>query len=480
MAGVGLRYSELRDLFRPIPSAPLGLVAFGLVACSAAPSTGSLPRRQPPPAGPAVAEVAAPTADGRASWATYHGNNERAGVGPSTPTFGDPVLRWRADLDAEIYAEPLAINGRLIVVTENDTAYALDASSGEIIWEQHVADPVPLSSLPCGNIDPSGFTSTPVIDSTSNIVYAVGRVQPTHHELYAFNVESGSVLFHRSVDPPGDDPRFLQQRGALALANGRVYVAFGGNFGDCGPYHGWVVGVNADGSGDLVTYQVPTPREAGIWAPPGPAVDGDGSLLVATGNGESEDAFDYANAVVRLSPDLELLDYWAPANWASLSATDTDVGSIGPMLVGAGQVLQSGKNGMGYLLRASALGGIGGELFSARVCRGAYGGAAYEPPTLIVPCVDGLAAIEVDDGAFRIAWRAGEGQLNSPIIAYGSVWSIDQRNAALLQIDPTDGSIRSRTSLDGPIRAHFTTPSAVGDALFVPAGHSVLAFGAPP
>src|SRR5581483_3038884 len=125
---------------------------------------------------------------------------------------------------------------------------------------------------------------------------------------------------------------------------------FGGLYGDCGPYHGWVVSVAADGSGDLSTYKVPTPREAGIWAPPGPTVDVDGTLLVATGNGESFQEFDYGNAVVRLSPDLDVLDYWAPSDWARLSRRDVDVGSISPALLDGGQVFQSGKSGMGYLL----------------------------------------------------------------------------------------------------------------------------------
>ena len=34
-----------------------------------------------------------------------------------------------------------------------------------------------------------------------------------------------------------------EERGALALVNGIVYVPYSGYFGDCGSYHGWVVGV---------------------------------------------------------------------------------------------------------------------------------------------------------------------------------------------------------------------------------------------
>ena len=53
-----------------------------------------------------------------------------------------------------------------------------------------------------------------------------------------------------SVSVPQED------RGALALVNGIVYVPYSGYFGDCGSYHGWVVGVdisnpaNVGGLGD--------------------------------------------------------------------------------------------------------------------------------------------------------------------------------------------------------------------------------------
>ena len=55
-----------------------------------------------------------------------------------------------------------------------------------------------------------------------------------------------TVRWRRSIDLPGAQPRYEQQRAALALAGGRVWVELGGLFGDCGPYHGKIVGVRAD------------------------------------------------------------------------------------------------------------------------------------------------------------------------------------------------------------------------------------------
>ena len=60
---------------------------------------------------------------------------------------------------------------------------------------------------------------------------------------------------------------------AVMLASGRVYVSLGGNFGDCGPYKGWVLGAPPDSAeGEVVNYSVPTGREGAIWAPPGPSI----------------------------------------------------------------------------------------------------------------------------------------------------------------------------------------------------------------
>ena len=93
------------------------------------------------------------------------------------------------------------------------------------------------------------------------------------------------------------------------------------------------------------TYQVPTEREGAIWAPPGPSIDSAGSVFVATGNGSSTDParFDYGDAVLRLSADLRLADWFAPTDWAALNAADADVGSVSPSLLDGGLVFQAGK-----------------------------------------------------------------------------------------------------------------------------------------
>ena len=146
--------------------------------------------------------------------------------------------------------------------------------------------PSMVRSLPCGNINPTGITGTPVYDPATGLVFAVAFLAGNHHELVAVDAETGAVAWTRPVDPPGSHPEVEQERGALLLSNGVVWVPFGGLYGDCGPYHGYMVGVPTSGpSGAAAIYQVPSAREAGIWTPAGAAADSAGHVYVSVGNG---------------------------------------------------------------------------------------------------------------------------------------------------------------------------------------------------
>jgi outer membrane protein assembly factor BamB len=416
-----------------------------------------------------------PTAD----WATYHGDADRSGVARGGPALRRPQAGWTsAALDQPVYGQPLVVGGRVLVATEGDSVYALDERSGALLWQAKLGEPIAGGSLPCGNIDPVGVTSTPVADPAAGLVYVVAFLDPDHphHELVALDLGSGAVRFQRPADPPGTDPRVQNQRGALVLANGRVYVAFGGRYGDCGRYHGWVLGLPASGEGPVVSFRVPTAREAGIWAPAGPVVDRRGGLLVATGNGASSTVYDQGNSVLRLTADLRQVDAFAPPDWAALSRSDTDLGSVSPTLVGNDLVFQVGKAGVGYLLAAARLGGIGGQRFSGQVCQAAFGATASRPPLVYVPCVDGLVALRVAREpvpVFRVAWRSARFNAGPPIIAAGAVWTLDQDTGTLLAFDPATGRARGRVRVG--LAAHFAAPSAADGLVLVAAGRQVTA-----
>lgn len=399
-------------------------------------------------------------------WTMYHANLARTGYLADVPDPQRLTNLWKHALDGAVYAEPLVLAGRVIVATENDTLYALDARTGQVQWHTHVGTPVPLSDLPCGNIDPLGITGTPVYDPQTGLIFAVAEVQGPGHILVGLDVKTGEVKVRRSVDPAGADPRVHQQRAALALAGGRVYVAYGGLDGDCGDYQGKVVAARTDGTGDLLVYQVPTSREAGIWAPPGPVQDDQGNLYVSVGNGEvTQGDWDHSDSILKLSPTLQLEDAFAPQSWPSDNANDLDLGSMGPVLLPNGLIFTAGKLGQGYLLQADHLGGVGGQIQTLSACV-AFGGAAVSGESFYIPCTDGLRQFTITAGPKVVpGWQAPQQVSGSPIIGGQTIYSVDSDGGVLYALNAATGQVRATLAIDATSR--FATPSLSQDTLFI-------------
>ena len=292
-----------------------------------------------------------------------------------------------------------------------------------------------------------------------------------HHELFALDLATGAIRWHRTVDPPGLSP-VEQQRGALALTGGRVYVTYGGLSGDIGQYKGAVVSAAADGSGALSSYIVPTSRMGGIWNPSGPAVDGNGDLWVITGNTASQTTFDYGNSVIRLSPGLSVLDYFAPTNWASLNAADLDLNSLGPILLPGGRVLAVGKSGVAYLLNAGNLGHVSAPLATTNIGARPFGSAAVLGSRVFVPCSTALKALDVSSSQVQVAWTLS-GNTGSPIVAAGYVWTLGS-TGTLKAVDPASGSVVYTRQFGAPA-SRFISLAAANGRLFVPDGRKITA-----
>jgi len=382
-------------------------------------------------------------------------------------------VAWRAGVDGDVYASPLIVNGHVIVATENNTVYSLDLFTGAVVWQSHLGDPVDSASLPCGDIGPvTGITGTPAVDESSGRLYVVAFLRLHHHMMFALSLVNGSVLSQQDIDPAGSTPSVQQERGALAIGSGFVYVPLGGLYGDCGPYHGYMVAVPMAGGSPLV-YRVPSSRGAGIWSAEGPALSASGDVYVVTGNGAARSSFDFSNAVIQLSPDLQgVRSYFAPSNWVALNASDIDLGALGPSLVGD-MVVAVGKDGIAYLLRAGQLGGVGGQVSSRGVCGGAYGGTAVFTSVVYVPCTDGLVALSVGASSVNVLWRAGRPALGSPIVSAGAVWAIEPGSGILYALDPRSGAVVFSIGLGGAM--HFSTPAATDGFVVAPAGRQVVA-----
>jgi hypothetical protein len=415
-----------------------------------------------------------------APWPTYYGDAARTGLTADGPKQAASVRQqWASPpLDGDIYAQPLIAGGHVILATENNTVYSLDESTGKIAWKTHLGEPVAGSSLPCGNVDPVGITSTPVVDVSTSRVYAVGLVQPGKDVLFELDLSSGRLVDSKGVDVAGADPAVHNQRSALVLTNGAVYVAYGGRYGDCGDYRGRVVSVavSASGLGAVSSYTLPTTRQGGFWAPPGPVVAGDGSLFLASGNSAGARTFDYGNAVVRLSPTLQLQDYWAPTNWQALNQDDADLGSTSPVLLPDNRVFQVGKEGTGYLLNESNLGGVGGELARITVCSSlAYGGVPHDGDTMFVSCPSALLQVVVQGDTIHTGWSTPVASPGPSIIVNGTVWAVASGRGDLVALDADTGAQQFTTHL-GAEPSRFTTLASGDGRIVVPANRTVFAF----
>lgn len=409
-------------------------------------------------------------------WTTYHLNNARTGYVANAPDPSKLTQAWNARLDGAVYAEPLVIGNSVIVVTEGDSIYSLDKSTGQVQWRTNVGTPVPQSSLPCGDIFPLGITGTPVYDPATGLVFAVAEVQGSApaHMLVGVDLASGTVRVRRSADIAAMDPRAHQQRAALALSHNMVYVAYGGLDGDCSDYIGTVVASRTDGTGPLLSYRIPTPREGGIWAASGPAVDDAGNIYVAVGNGAvTSGNWDKSDSVLRLSPTLQYEDGFAPTQWQQDNATDADLGSMGPILLPNDLIYIEGKSNQAYLLHADALGGVGGQIQEKSICA-AYGGAAAIGSQVFVPCTDGVRQVIIGSGpSMNVGWHTQSQIKGSPIVGGNTVYSLDPDGGMLYALDASTGNVR--TSLSVGTISRFATPTLSGNQVFVGTMNGVVA-----
>jgi outer membrane protein assembly factor BamB len=454
-----------------VAAGALALAATLLAACGAAPTPAAAPPRPSTVITPAAPATPLP-AGADIDWTTYHHDNARTGAGTVEPP-GTLTTAWRAALDGAVFGQPLVVGDTVLAATEKDTVYGLNATTGAVLWSAHVATPQPKSGLQCGDIDPLGITSTMVYDPATGLVFALAESAGGAHTLYGIDVKSGKVAVRAEVEPPAGDRLATQQRSALTLLNGRIYIAYGGLYGDCGNYIGSVVSVTTAGA-DPLHYQVPTGREGGIWAPGG-AVVTNGTLFYAAGNGESTNGgYDGSDSVIALSPALQRTDVFAPSTWPQDNADDLDLGSDSPAVLGS-WLLEVGKRGTGYVLSAGHLGGVGGQLKQTNVCR-AFGGNTVANGLIIVPCSNGTVAVAIaPDGTPSVAWRSTVPADGSPVAGGGAIWTVDYDNGVLYALSPADGSVRAKLTV-GPL-PHFASPTVAGSRAYVGTTTGVVAVG---
>lgn len=356
---------------------------------------------------------------------TYHGRADRSGhfIVKNLTWKNAHLLRldesFRPQVSGHIYAQPLywtvpgTQHAMLLIATQDNHVYAIDAVTGASVWMRSLGKSVALSSLSCGNIDPLGVTGTPVIDEATKAIYLDAMVEKPsgpRHLVFALSLKDGSSLPGWPVDVgdaiEGSIPKFIprdqNQRGALAILGQSLYIPFGGHTGDCGQYHGFIIGISLLDPKKVVSWGTRA-RGGGIWAPGGLSTDGV-SLFAATGNTFEATDWSDGEAVFRFKPDLkrsnDTRDFFAPLDWLALDAKDADLGGTNPILLDVpaesgsrALILALGKDGKAYLLDRGNLGGMGGALLTETVARG--------------PIITAPAAYPTADGVFVAFYGLG-------------------------------------------------------------------------
>ena len=416
-----------------------------------------------------------PAAKAQVNVTQHHNHLSRDGlyIDPAfTPANAAGLARdtnFSGNIIGNVYAQPLYIEGGprgravIIAVTESNFVFALDAISGNVVWQTNVAPPVPAKALPCGNLSPYGITGTPVVDLPSRALFFDAFSQdPTSsvvsHLIFSLNVDTGGlnpgwpVTMDSKVVAGGIkfNPLAQGERGALTIIGTNLYVPYGGLYGDCGTYHGWIVALPLTEPTNLMTWATPA-TGGGAWSVGGVASDGTTPFL-ATGNTFGVNSWGGGEAILHFQSNLVLTNggtnYWAPTNWHDLDNGDLDLGGSGPVLVdvpGANpeQLLMAlGKDGNAYLLNRTNLGGITSAVASAHVANSSIIQAAATYRTALGTYVVfanannlyALYIIATNPPAISNAWHAAENGRGSPFVTSTDgtnkviVWGIGSEN----------------------------------------------------
>ena len=338
---------------------------------------------------------------GRVAVTTQHNDVSRTGANTSETVLNTSTVNsssfgklFARNVDGQIYAQPLYLSTVIIpnkgvhnvvyVATEHDSVYAFDADDPKTatpLWQTSLGPSVPIAAIAItySLVPEVGITGTPVIDQSTGTLYVVGMTYEGGNaifRLHALDVATGGEKFNGPVviqgSVPGTAPsstngllNFIPanhlQRPGLLLANGNVYIGFGSHE-DTLPYQGWIFGYSATTlQQTAIKCLGPNKATSGVWqGGVAPAADANGFIYVQAGQGvfdANTGGPDYGDSMVKLSPTLGVVDYFAPSNQLAMDPDDADLGSSGPILIpGASLAVGAGKDGTFYLWNENNLG----------------------------------------------------------------------------------------------------------------------------
>jgi hypothetical protein len=398
------------------------------------------------------------------------------------------MQRQQIEIDGTVDSSPIYLHGVSVkgsthnvffVTTIYGKTIAIDADNGSILWRY---TPNRYSSW-AGSRQIT--TATPVADPNRQYIYAAS---PDGH-IQKLAVADGHAVWSTPITRLSEREKIAS---ALNYDRGRVIAVTGGYIGDAPPYQGHVAILDA-ASGQLTHIwnslcsdrrELIAPNSCGqsgsaIWGRAGAVIDSaTGDIYIATGNALWDGRANWGDAAIALdSSATNILDNYTPTNTEELSASDADLGSTSPALLGGGYVAQGGKDGSIRLLEFGRTRGAsprrGGEAQSWRTPSGSdlfTAPAVYHKGSttwLFVADNGGTAAWTFAGGRLQQAWKNGNGG-TSPLIAGGLLYVYDPGGGLRVYIPDTGKEI---TTLESG-RGHWNSPIVVDGRIALPEGNA--------
>jgi len=382
-----------------------------------------------------------------ASVITQHNDNGRTGLNSLEPYLNATNVNvnqfgklFAYPVDGFVFAQPLVVaqtaiagatHNIVIVATAHNSVYAFDADHQIKYWQTNLGTAVPNWVINTPNIQVEvGIISTPVVDPVNKAIYVVAKTYENNAQvfrLHKLDLATGAekpgspVVITANVPGAGDGndgnghvpflPEKENQRAALALAGGVVYIAFASHE-DYDPYHGWILGYNTSTLAQVSVYNSsPNGSRGGIWqSGQGPVIDAQNNLYFMTGNGTSDLQTGGAGSgecFIKLNSALSLQDYFMPGNFDYLNQVDADLGSGGPAAIpGTSLIVGAGKQGLLYVVDTAKLGGYNPSGDSVvqefQACSALWGAPVFYNNTMYIWGIgDSLKAYPFSAGAFQ-------------------------------------------------------------------------------
>ena len=503
---------------------------------------------------------------GYAGTFTHHNDNARTGqntnetvLTPANVGVGTFGKLFSYQLDGVVHASPLyvadvtipgqGVRNVVYVATEHDSVYAFDADgrTSAPLWKVSFINPaagvnVVLASDmgECCDITPEiGITGTPVIDPASGTLYVVAKTKETSgsttryvQRLHALDIATGAEKFGGPVQiqasVPGTgvgsqggqlafDPLRENQRSALLISNGILYIAFGSH-GDIQPYHGWVLAYNAATLQQIwAICTTPNGEGGGVWmSNGGPGVDAAGNIYFLTSDGTFNPATrDYGDSLVKISPAGAVLDYFTPSNEAIINAANHDFGAGGLLLLPdqpgshPHMTISAGKDSSLYLVDRDNMGHkTANDSGAVQAFQnifpfgtpepGNYSAPVYFNRTVYFsPIADAVKAFQLNNGLISssptsqssqiFAYPGGSLAISANGAANGILWAVERTSATtpgvLHAYDPSNLAIEFYNSNQAGTRdtmavaGKFSVPLVANGKVFVGAVSQLLIYG---